>query len=257
MLKKTGSNIISAMHKKPLLLIAVLAIISIAIFLILKPDSEEKLNQEKKSLPLSQSAESAVISPAETKFAIKKELNLDVPFTSQAPDANWDAVHEEACEEASLLMADRYLASRVITGKSDAEEGIQTIISWERKKLGFFESTNAQETARVAREMLGLTAEVIENPTVEEIKIALNKNKLILIPFAGRELDNPFYKSPGPLYHMLVIKGYTETKFITNDPGTKNGADYPYDYDRILDANHDWNNGDVQKGVRVMIVLSK
>lgn len=188
---------------------------------------------------------------------IPDELNLDVPFTSQAPNANWDYTHEEACEEAAILMANRYFEKRKIENSEDAEKGLQEIIAWEKENLGFFESTTAQETVRVFEEMLNLETETIENPTVEQIKQAIADDKLVIVPAAGRELGNPFYKSPGPLYHMLLIKGYTKTQFITNDAGTKRGENYPYDFKTVLNANHDWNGGNVANGVRNMIIVGR
>jgi len=188
---------------------------------------------------------------------IPPELNLNVPFTSQAPDANWDYTHEEACEEAAILMANRYFLGRAISSSSDAEDGLQEIIDWENKNLGFFESTTAQETARVLREMLNLKTQILDNPKTEDIKRAIADDKLVLVPAAGRQIGNPFYKSPGPLYHMLLIKGYTEDKFITNDAGTKRGENYPYDFKTVLDANRDWNSGDVLNGAKKVIIVSK
>ncbi len=35
---------------------------------------------------------------------------LSVPFTPQAPTANWDELHNEACEEASAIMANAYFS---------------------------------------------------------------------------------------------------------------------------------------------------
>lgn len=37
------------------------------------------------------------------------EVNLDVPFTSQAPYKNWHHPYQDFCEEASALMAVRYV----------------------------------------------------------------------------------------------------------------------------------------------------
>jgi len=193
----------------------------------------------------------------EAEATIPAELNLDVPFTSQAPGANWDYTHEEACEEATMLMANRYFQGREISGQDDAEEGIQQIIAWEKENLGFFESTTAEESTRVIKEMLNLKADIISNPGVDEIKRALSEKKLVIVPAAGRQLGNPFYKSPGPLYHFLLIKGYTEKEFITNDAGTKRGANYPYKFETIFSANHDWNGGDVDAGKKVMILVYK
>jgi len=74
------------------------------------------------------------------------------------------------------------------------------------------------------------------------------------VPAAGRELGNPNFTDPGPLYHMLVVRGYTENNFITNDVGTRKGENYQYKYDVLMNAIHDWNGGDVNNGQRVVIV---
>ena len=55
---------------------------------------------------------------------------------------------------------------------------------------------------------------------------------------------------------MLIIKGYTkEGNFITNDPGTRRGADFIYSPGVLMNAIHDWNGGDVDNGKKVMIVV--
>ncbi|MBU1019314.1 C39 family peptidase [Patescibacteria group bacterium] len=249
------------------LAVVVLLFLFGAIFVIRKYSSQEAvINEEKAALPSPESRGSVVSSksaqPPTTNNklsadSIPEELNLDVPFTSQAPHANWDYTHEEACEEAAILMANRYFQGRGISGPDDAEAGLQEIIAWEKENLGFFESTTAKESERIITEMLGLKAEIIKNPTIEEIKRAIVDDKLVIVPAAGRELGNPFYKSPGPLYHFLLIKGYTASQFITNDAGTKRGANYPYNFDVVMSANHDWNGGGVSGGQRVVILVFK
>ncbi len=57
-----------------------------------------------------------------------QQINWDVPFTVQAPNANWDEVHKEACEEASALMILRYFDGKTIAGPADAETGINELI---------------------------------------------------------------------------------------------------------------------------------
>ncbi|KKR45570.1 MAG: hypothetical protein UT82_C0026G0013, partial [Parcubacteria group bacterium GW2011_GWB1_40_14] len=92
--------------------------------------------------------------------------------------------------------------------------------------------------------------------TVDTIKRELAAGNPIIVPAAGRELGNPYFTSPGPLYHMLVIRGYTsDDKFITNDPGTRRGEEYTYKFDILMNAIHDWNGGDVINGKKVIIVL--
>src|SRR3989344_6960165 len=43
---------------------------------------------------------------------LPSEVNLAIPFTVQAPFANLDEVHEEFCEEASVLMAASYVLGK-------------------------------------------------------------------------------------------------------------------------------------------------
>lgn len=226
--------------------------------------ADSKLSEQKEDLPSPAKTDQLPVSsvtadiPVATKVSPPSELNLDVPFTSQAPDANWDHTHEEACEEAAILMANRFFQGRTIDGSADAEAGLQEIITWEKENLdGVWESTTAEQSAEIISEMLGLKAEIIKNPKVNEIKQAIAENKLVIAPMAGRQIPNPFYKAPGPLYHMLLIKGYTQDKFITNDAGTKRGANYPYNFKTLLDASHDWNGGAVESGQKVMIVVGK
>jgi hypothetical protein len=188
---------------------------------------------------------------------IAAEYNLDVPFTSQAPTGNWDHQHEENCEEASLLMANRFFTGRPIEGAQDAEDGMAQIVEWEDKNLGVSDSIDAEQVSRIIKEFLNLKSEVITNPSASQIRQAIFDGKLVLMPASGRELNNPFFKQPGPVYHMLVIKGYTTDKFITNDPGTRHGDNYVYNFETLLNAGHDWNSGDVSSGRKAMILVSK
>lgn len=172
---------------------------------------------------------------------VPSEKNLAVPFTSQAPHANWDLDHNEFCEEASVLMVGRYFQRRAIAGADDAEAALQEIKAWELDQLGFYYDTTAAETARILEGLYGLRVELVTDPTVERIKRAIASGQLVIAPFAGQDLGNPNYTPPGPPYHMLVIRGYTDDgKFITNDPGTRRGEEYVYNQSTIMNAMHDW-----------------
>jgi hypothetical protein len=186
------------------------------------------------------------------------EINLSAPFTSQAPLVNWDAEHEEFCEEASILMAARALQGRGIKDANDAETALQQIKDWEMEKFGYFESTTAIETARIIREFYGLTATLLNNPTVEQLKRELANEHFVIVPAAGRELHNPNFKQPGPIYHMLLLKGYTARgEFVTNDPGTRNGRNYVYRESVLMAAIHDWKGEDTANGRSVVIIISR
>lgn len=190
------------------------------------------------------------------QIQIPGEFNLDIPFTSQAPFGNWDPAHEEYCEEASLLMANRFLNNQPITGPADADAAMNAIAAWEDDRFGYFESTTAEETAIIARDYLGLQAEVMPFNFVV-VQEALLNGRVVIIPAAGQELGNPFFTPPGPVYHMLVIKGWTEDYVITNDPGTKRGADYIYDPEILFAAVGDYNHNDPSNGEKLMIVVGK
>ena len=207
---------------------------------------------------LTVSTEPTESTPIVTDKPLPDQLNLAVPFTSQAPTGNWDTEHEELCEEASSLMVDRYFIGQKITDSADAEAGMQKLVDWENTNLGTMESTTAAQTASMIRSVYGLTINLKSNPTIEDIKQALTNGNLIILPAAGRKLGNPYFTAPGPLYHMLVIKGYIKNgDIITNDPGTKHGADYVYSSKTLLAANGDWNDGDPANGDKVLLEVSK
>jgi hypothetical protein len=98
-------------------------------------------------------------------------------------------------------------------------------------------------------------AEVVEDPSVEDLKKHIVAGYPVIVPTAGRMLGNPNFTGEGPLYHALVLKGFTETTFVTNDPGTRRGADYQYDFETVMNAMHDWNGGDVENGAKVVVVV--
>ncbi len=58
---------------------------------------------------------------------------------------------------------------------------------------------------------------------------------------------------------MIVVIGYDDTSFITNDVGTKRGAQYHYPYSTLIDAIHDWTGTDdmIASGPKRILVLSK
>ena len=58
---------------------------------------------------------------------------------------------------------------------------------------------------------------------------------------------------------MLVIKGYTKNGFVTNDPGTRRGASYPYSFNVLYNANGDWDHDteSVNQTKKMIIVVWK
>ncbi|MFA5935850.1 MAG: C39 family peptidase [Patescibacteria group bacterium] len=187
------------------------------------------------------------------------EVNLDVPFMTQAPHANWDMPYQEACEEASAIMVDAFYRGK--TGRipvAQADEAILKLVAYEKSTLGFYEDTTAAQTAEVIKGYFGYENVVVKPLTsAEDIKQSLALGYPVIIPFAGKLLGNPNFTNGGPPYHMLVVRGYTPEHFITNDPGTRNGLQYTYSYEAILNAAHDWmgNPSNITTGKKMMIVV--
>lgn len=46
---------------------------------------------------------------------------------------------------------------------------------------------------------------------------------------------------------MMVIRGYDETYFYTNDVGTRRGENFRYTHETIMDAMHDLNLADINQ----------
>ncbi len=228
-------------------------------------DSQDKVeNEEKKDIQENENNESGtnikeVKDNGEEK--IPDKFLIKVPFTSQAPFAVWDELHEEACEEASIVMVKYFLDKKELTPQV-AENEIQDLVKFQIKKYGDYRDTNAEQTMKMFVDFYGqpkngLRFEVIYDFKKEDLKEYLSKGNPIIVPAAGRLLGNPNFTPPGPLYHNLVLVGYEGNKIITNDPGTKRGQNYKYDIDLLYKAIHDFpgKKEDIEKGDKAMIVL--
>ncbi len=186
---------------------------------------------------------------------LPESINLAVPFTPQAPNADWNQPYQDACEEASMAMVHYFYSKKVFT-PANADREILNMVAFEEEKFGYGYDITAEEAAKVAKNFYGYErVEVIYEPTVDAIKSFLAKGFPVVAPIYGRALGNPYFTPPGPTYHMLTIKGYTKGGFITNDPGTRRGADYVYSFDILMNAIHDYNGGDVEHGRSAIIII--
>ncbi|OHA03754.1 MAG: hypothetical protein A3J10_04245 [Candidatus Sungbacteria bacterium RIFCSPLOWO2_02_FULL_54_10] len=142
---------------------------------------------------------------------------------------------------------------------ADFEMGL--IRQFEIAAFGRWRDTGIEETADILRRLYGFSGiktTLIASP--EDMKKELSAGKIIIAPTAGRLLKNPYFTPPGPLYHMVVIRGFDEEKqaFIVNDPGTRRGEGLRYPTDVLFYAIHDLHDGDILQGEkRVMIVGRK
>jgi len=187
--------------------------------------------------------------------------NLAIPFTPQAPTANWDELHNEACEETAAIMAEAYLSgdTRKKIPAVEVEAQITKLTEWQQKTFGYFLDTTAVETAQMISSVYGLKTELVQNFTEEDVHKAIFAKSVPIILVDGRKIGNPNYKQPGPIYHMLVIRGYKGDRLVTNDSGTRNGENYSYLYTTLRNATVDWDHatGTIDNTKSVMIVVSK
>lgn len=222
---------------------------------------EEAVEEEQEELPVADQTvdvEETSADEVEEGEELPAQFNLAVPFTSQAPHGDWELPYQEACEEASAYMVAEYFKGTP-SGKIDpdvADADLLEVVEFQEDFFGYFEDTTVAETIQFIDFFYGLAATAVEDPTVDQIKAEIAAGRPVIIPAAGRELGNPNFTGLGPLYHMLVIKGYADDKFITNDPGTRNGASYVYDIDVIMDAIGDWNGGDPANGDKIVIFMN-
>src|SRR3989344_3458930 len=186
-------------------------------------------------------------------------LVLAVPFTDQAPTGKWD--RNEDCEEASITMAQAYLTGDTedrlpVTG---AQIYISKLRAWEEANLGYNADTGAYATSRMAEGAFGITVRQIKDYTEIDLKKELIKNNVILLPINARLLGNPTYAESGPTYHMIVVRGYNDSGFIVNDPGTEQGNGQIYSFATLIKSAADWNNSAqiMDSKIKIALILSK
>lgn len=204
-------------------------------------------------------AEKSVFDPLDAAqyLRLPEEIRLEVPFTSQAPHKNWVLPYSEACEEASLIMAEYYLRGEALDAET-ADYEIHKLIEF-NEEMGWGVDIGTAEVARIAKQKYGRQAKRYTGAdvTVYNIEHLLAAGYPLIVPAAGKELGNPNYIGEGPPYHMVVLVGYDGEYFYAHDPGTQFGASYPYEKNIFMNAIHDWT-GDrsiITQGQKAVLVI--
>lgn len=172
--------------------------------------------------------------------------------------------YQEACEEASMLTIANYYQVISLNNSNEVNGELLLLINWEEEN-GYAIDINAAEVAEILKNKFNLNSRLEKEVTVDRIKYELAQGHPIIVPTAGRLLENPYFKNPGPIYHMLVIRGYDNKNFITNDVGTNTkGEAFKYRYENLLSSIHDWQSDlavdgmteeEMALGQKVMIVI--
>lgn len=205
--------------------------------------------------PAANAPKPAPVPPPVPAPAPAAAINLQVVFVPQAPFKVWDALHEDACEEAAMVMLQTYAEGTTALSLDEMDRRLRELVDYETATYGDVPSISAQRAVEVMRDHLGLKARVVPIASLDDVKAEIAAGRPVILPADGRLLFNPNFRDGGPPYHMLVAKGYTARTIVTNDPGTRVGADYAYANDVLWKAVHDWNDGDVPHGAKVMIVV--
>lgn len=205
-----------------------------------------------------------IIKPVENKSQnaeksqeiIPENFELDVPFVSQAPYGLWDALHEDACEEASFLMLYAWKRNQDKVLQDEADLFIKEMVAYQTN-LGYQYSITLKQLVEIAKNKYGFQGAAVDSVSGwQDIKETLYLNSSpIIAGMAGKKLNNPNFRNGGPNYHMLVIIGYDKNGFITNDPGTRKGEKYYYTNETLFDALHDYNPSDINLGEKNIMHL--
>lgn len=165
-----------------------------------------------------------------------------VPFTSQAPQGNWQEPWQNACEEASIVMIQNFYKDEGLTPEK-ARQQILAVFTLKKTTAPASKDESIERIVEIINSgNLNWQARVVNDPDLTAMKDELAANHPIIAPVYAPLLNNPNYTSPGPSYHVIVITGYDDAKgeFITNDPGTEEGKSYRYPYQVLLGAIHDY-----------------
>lgn len=185
--------------------------------------------------------------------------SLAVPFTPQAPKGDWRQPWADFCEEASVLMVDSFYANKKLN-QSEAKKELLRIDRIKRNALGKSLDEDVSKMVELINQFLPWEAEIIDNPSLEQIKREIDAGRPVIAPVYGRGLRNPYFRNGGPDYHVVVISGYDEEKeeFITQDSGTRRGANFRYSYKILMDAIHDFTyQGNTINGPKKVLFTSK
>jgi len=189
-------------------------------------------------------------------------IDQHVPFMAQAPQAQWNNPHfQDACEEAASLMAMAWVGKSDVGSAAEATIEIQKLVDYQIEKDGEFRDRSSQDLADLMVEYFEY-ADIrwLQGISLKDVIRTIQAGNIVIVPANGQALANQYFTPPGPDRHMLLLKGYDPAtkEFITNDPGTRLGADFRYDQDVLFAAIRDYPTGDHAPIIQVeknMIVI--
>lgn len=185
-------------------------------------------------------------SPTKAYAARLLNVSLDLPYINESPDGSWTGPWKNACEEASIAMAENYYLGRNQVGVKDAMSFMNFLFKKEDQIWGSNSDTDALRTAKLINDYTVYNGTIIDNPTIEQIKKELQQKRPVISLHYGKTLNNPNipFLATGSYYHMMIIIGYDDTteEFITHDTGDiKTGTKHRYKYELFMESLHDFD----------------
>lgn len=184
-----------------------------------------------------------------------ESAEIDVPFTSQAPQGDWSQPWQDACEETSIYMVGSFYADDPIK-REEAVKRIREILAVKKETIKVSLDESLETIAKLIDELgMPWTTELKIDPAADDLKDELAAGRPIIVPVYAPELKNPYYGPDSPEYHVLVLTGYDDEKgeFIVNDPGTKSGEGLRFPQDVFMGAIHDLNPQDKDAGRKAVL----
>jgi len=96
-------------------------------------------------------------------------INHAVIFFSQAPDGNRKLPRQEACEEASIILANYFIKNKNIT-QDQMRTDILALVDRQMELFGDYLHTTVEQTMQLYLDFYGGEAYIIDNPTIKQIK---------------------------------------------------------------------------------------
>lgn len=170
---------------------------------------------------------------------------LPVPYINEAPDDNWTGSWKNGCEEASVAMAHFYYNGRNEVSIDEAKSFMQTLFDVQQENYGSDANSNTARTLEFIKSHANFDAQIVENPSIEDIKNELQEGRPVIAFHHGFDLQNPNipFLATGSSFHVTVVVGYDDDarQFIVHDDGDRiQGPNHLYDYDLFMNTLHDY-----------------
>jgi uncharacterized protein YvpB len=179
-----------------------------------------------------------------TPVVLPAAVILPVPFTSQAPLNDW-ANKQHTCEEANLVMVDRYLRgdhSGALIDPQTANAAINQISGWKPTL-----DMTPNNVGQLAHQYLGWAYQILPLDRIN-VKTQLALGRPVIVGVTTHGLGNANYPGYRNHYeetgwsvsHYITVVGYDQADtVILNDPGITRGHGYHITFDQLVHAVND------------------